>query len=196
MHRTTHPIQVNDGIMGGLAANVSVPIHIPVKFPGLEVPSMFYLLYFYVRCCCIVWGRGETRLGDLFATTTPFVSARSNKVSSRCEESMFPPPKQLWRLFYFNDVFIHNRQLHGSTVASFTHTVFLCSVCGMVAAEVRGWAAVHLTGIVFCSANNCPQFHCLSLWSVDSFFLPFHSRKSSSPRIVTWSMVKFLQRPF
>ena len=46
MHRTTHPIQVNDGIMGGLAANVSVPIHIPVKFPGLEVPSPFLWIIF------------------------------------------------------------------------------------------------------------------------------------------------------
>lgn len=83
-----------------------------------------------------------------------------------------------------------------TSVHTQTHSTFLCSICGRVAAGVRGWAAVHLAGIVFCSANNCPQFHCLSLWSVDSFFLPFHSRKSSSLRIVTWSMVKFLQRPF
>jgi hypothetical protein len=47
MNRKGVSIQVNDVIMAGLAAILSVPMSLPVKLPGVEPPNPFYSLYFY-----------------------------------------------------------------------------------------------------------------------------------------------------
>lgn len=81
--------------------------------------------------------------------------------------------------------------MHTNTLArTYSHTTFLCSLLVRELLGLVGWAPVHLAGIVFCSANNCPQFHIPSLRSVEPFLsLSFRSRKSSSQRKITWSAV-------